>query len=81
VAWSPDGKHIASGSQDSVVQIWNASDGSNASTYRGHTDAVDSVAWSPDGKRLASSSGDKTVQIWNAVDGGMSQPTEGMVMW
>ncbi len=70
VAWSPDGKQIASGSSDKTVQVWNASDGSHVFTYRGHSDYMDAVAWSPpDGKRIASSSRDKTVQVWNASDG------------
>jgi WD40 repeat protein len=69
VAWSPDGKRIASGSSDSTVQVWNATDGSNVFTYQGHSNTVVSLAWSPDGKRIASSSYDKIVQIWDAVDG------------
>ena len=69
VAWSADGKRIASGASDSTVQVWNAADGGNAYTYQGHSDTVYSVAWSPDGQRIASGSNDKTVQIWNAADG------------
>ncbi len=68
VAWSPllDSNHIASGSVDSTVQVWNATDGSQVYTYKGHTDVVEAVAWSPDGKYIASGSSDKTVQVWNA---------------
>ena len=73
VAWSPDNRHIASGSYDHTVQIWDATQGNsdtvNALTYQGHTDAVNVVAWSPDGKRIASASVDKTVQVWNATTG------------
>ena len=71
VAWSPDGKRIASAGYDNTVQVWNATDGSNVFTYQGHTEggSVDAVAWSPDGSRIASASGDKTVQVWNATDG------------
>jgi serine/threonine protein kinase len=71
VAWSPDGKRIASGSWDKTVQVWNASDGGQPFTYRGHSDNVNTVAWSPDGKRIASGSTDKTVQVWNASDGSL----------
>jgi WD domain, G-beta repeat len=64
VAWSPDGKRIASRSDDGTVQVWNAADGSQVYTYRGHAGySVDAVAWSPDGKRIASGSADKTVQV------------------
>jgi eukaryotic-like serine/threonine-protein kinase len=66
VAWAPDGKRIASGSNDETVQVWNATDGSNAFTYSGHSNTVLAVAWSPDGKHIASGSSDNTVQVWNA---------------
>jgi len=67
--WSPDGKRIASASDDTTVQVWNAGDGSSVLTYHGHAYAVNAVAWSPDGKRIASASSDTTVQVWNAGDG------------
>ncbi len=68
VAWSPDGKRIASGSDDHTVQVWDAADGGHVFTYRGHPDVVNAVAWSPDGQRIASA-GD-TMQVWDAADGG-----------
>ncbi len=67
VAWSPDGKHIASGSGDGIVQVWDAVDGGHKFTYDGHSSPVYAVAWSPDGQRIASGSNDKTVQVWQAV--------------
>ncbi len=70
VAWSPDGRRIASGSYDHTVQVWDAANGSHAFTYRGHSNPVNAVAWSPDGRRIASGSNDKTVQVWDAADGG-----------
>ena len=66
VAWSPNGKRIASGSSDGIVQVWDAADGSNAYTY---PDAPVLVAWSPNGKRIACGGNDKTVQVWDASDG------------
>jgi len=69
VSWSPDGKNIASGSEDHTVHLWNASTGADILyTYSNHTDAVHAVAWSPDGTLIASGSNDKTVQVWKAVD-------------
>jgi len=70
VAWSPDGKRIASGSGDNTAQVWDAADGGNVYTYRGHSVYVEAVAWSPDGKRIASAGGDNTVQVWDVADGG-----------
>jgi eukaryotic-like serine/threonine-protein kinase len=69
VAWSPDGKRLASGSRDETAQVWNATDGGNVYTYTGHSNSINAVAWSPDGKRIASGSFDDTVQVWNAADG------------
>ncbi len=67
IAWSPDGKRIASGSWDETAQVWEAATGQALATYQGHTDGVNAVAWSPDGKRIASSgSGFREVKIWQA---------------
>jgi uncharacterized protein with WD repeat len=69
VAWSPDGKRIASASGDHTVQVWDAANGGHVLTYRGHSSDVTSLAWSPDRKNIVSGSVDKTVQVWNATSG------------
>src|SRR6266566_131167 len=69
VAWSPDGRRIATGGNDSTVQVWDARTGHLSVAYSGHTGTVYAVAWSPDGKRIASGSDDNTVQVWEATSG------------
>ncbi len=64
IAYSTDGKYIASGSYDTTVKLWDIS-GKKLHTFTGHKDVVTSIAFSKDSKFLASSSIDRTVKIWN----------------
>ena len=63
VTWSPDGQHIAAGSEDRCVHIWNATTGELKHLLEGHREEVRSVAWAPDGRWLASGSFDGTVRV------------------
>ncbi|GCE28747.1 hypothetical protein KDA_42310 [Dictyobacter alpinus] len=83
VGWSPDGKRIASGSDDNTIHMWKTADGSLDYIYYGHTDihtyepateanshvSVGKLVWSPDGRYIASSATDCTVKVWQTSDG------------
>jgi WD40 repeat protein len=69
VAFSPDGKRIASASGDKTVKVWDAIGGQELLTLQGHRHMVFSVAFNQDGTRLASSSFDQTAKIWDATNG------------
>ncbi|HLX58607.1 MAG TPA: WD40 repeat domain-containing protein [Ktedonobacteraceae bacterium] len=71
VAWSPDGKYIASGDTTGIIQVWEAYPGKTMLTYHGHTRFVRGIAWSPDGQHIVSGGdfGDSTAQVWEALTG------------
>ena len=69
VAFSPDGKLLATGDGDGVVHLWEAATGRKLLTCKGHSNRVRSVAFSPSGEMLASASSDKMVRLWDIRNG------------
>jgi WD40 repeat protein/serine/threonine protein kinase len=67
VAWSPDGCRLASADNvNSVIKVWDVTQGPEFTRLVAHTTAVHSVAWNPDGKRLLSvADWDGTVKVWD----------------
>ncbi len=69
LAWSPDGRWVATAGRDHSVRVWNAASGQEIHTFLGHTGYVTGVAFSSDGRRLASVGEDKTVRLWDVAAG------------
>ncbi|HEU0087134.1 MAG TPA: pentapeptide repeat-containing protein, partial [Pseudonocardiaceae bacterium] len=69
VAYSPDGTHLLSGSDDGSVRVWDAATGAPVHQLSGHTGRVLSVAYSPDGTHLLSGGDDGSVRVWDAATG------------
>ncbi|MBL8851585.1 MAG: PQQ-binding-like beta-propeller repeat protein [Planctomycetaceae bacterium] len=65
VAFSADGKWLATCSDDRTTQAWNAESGSHLRTFSDHTDSIRAIAISPDGNRLVSACDDGRVRIWD----------------
>ena len=85
LAWSPDGKLIASGAGDMTARIWDANTGVELQTLRGHRGDVTAACFVASGKQLITSARDQTLRLWDVASGrelavfsGQQAPITGM---
>lgn len=79
VAWSPDGKQIASAGMDKTIQLWDPATGKNVKTLRGPATPISALAFTADGKRLVSGAGEEAgnVWVWDLAKGEVVKKLEG----
>jgi len=76
IAWSPDGRMLASPSEDKTIRLWDAETGECLRTIKGHTRLICSVAFNPEGGSVASGSDDATIKLWDAATGRLVRTIE-----
>ncbi|GAW20559.1 hypothetical protein ANO14919_100670 [Xylariales sp. No.14919] len=77
VAFSPNGRHVASGSVSSTIRIWDMATGGCVNILKGHVGIIDSIVFSPNSEHVASSATDSTIRIWHAASGICLQTLKG----
>jgi serine/threonine protein kinase len=68
ISFSPDGRTLATGSDDTTLRFWDAATGRNLAVLSSHRSAVFAAAFTHSGKQLVSGNGDGTIRLWNVAD-------------
>jgi hypothetical protein len=69
VVFSPDGRQLATASDDGTARVWNANTGHELRAFKAHPGGAETVAFSPDGKRIATAGSDGSARVWDAASG------------
>jgi WD40 repeat protein len=77
LAFSPDARLVASGSQDGTIAIWDANRGTMVRAFLGHSRLQSGIQFSPDGKILAAGNDQGVVRLWDVADGHELDPLPG----
>jgi hypothetical protein len=67
LAFSPDGRSLATGGDKGLVQVWEVATGKERTRFTGHQGEIQALVYSPDGKRLISGAADTTLLVWDVT--------------